>query len=934
MNMSTLQCVYCGKGFEAEQSSAPATEVTCPHCGRAFNSAKAKTAGYNNGTSGLTNEPFLTDNEPILAAGAVLGQYEIKEMIGRGGMGTVYKAYQPLLDRHVAIKVLPSKLSEDQEFLKRFYREAKTLAGLSHPNIVAIYDMGRENGQIYFVMEFIEGVTLRKMIESRKLSPEEALGIVPQLCGALEYAHTKGVVHRDIKPENIMLDQNGQVKIADFGLARIVRGDTFVESITKSNEIMGTYDYMAPEQRVRSKDVDHRVDIYSIGVVFYEMLTGELPIGKFELPSRKVQIDVRVDDIVMKSLENEPGKRFQRASEVGSAVTEIITDAPRGGKTQGSSKAVIPMPQELKTALAGIASLVLGVVPSGIGNIIAVFLGLFTRSEVRKGRGDEWASGLANVGIIAGLAWLTIEFIGMSQGHFYGFLGTLLIGGVIYSGIALAGIYILGIVFGESNKAPRMILLIVFGIYATVFVLGTLAFIVFKPSSGFTIKSLFGNPEYVQNEEEKQDEHARMEQLRQDIAAKERKTAEDAKLQKLSAEKAEETARYEGIACDTLEKLATAWKVFMDDNSSISRLSEKNGIDIFLGKDAKLIGTADRAVFKSNAKPYNGYTYRIVPFEDININHLFLLAAYPEKKNTAKHFFTFLRPWYEKDYVIYSKHIIMETGPEIDKWAFLMENLSFPPKTTPVYNETPALCGWRIAKESSVDDKKMQGMARQLKAVLDRPAAGRDERLMKKLDELTISMDFESASIRQVSDFINKFFAGTLDPETNSMIICVVIDNSVPDESRNLTLLNSTLKNTLDIMSLAFHCSYTLKQGLLTFRYQSDFDTFMERTSLACKDPSELPEDKNVSALIEKNKVKISIEEPMPLDTLLELLRKQSGTNLVVDYYGINIDPGSVTVPALSMNHTVSEMLRFVTEICGLEYRILHGAIIITGKTE
>jgi serine/threonine-protein kinase len=162
---------------------------------------------------------------------------------------------------------------------------------------------------------------------TKKLSPEEAIKIVPQICDALEYAHSNGVIHRDIKPENILINKAGRIKIADFGLARLIRGDMTIDAITKSQEIMGTYDYMAPEQRLKAKQVDHRADIYSLGVLFYEMLTGELPVGKFELPSHKIHIDVRVDDIVMKTLETDPAKRYQRASEVATAVAQIISGA-------------------------------------------------------------------------------------------------------------------------------------------------------------------------------------------------------------------------------------------------------------------------------------------------------------------------------------------------------------------------------------------------------------------------------------------------------------------------------------------------------------------------------------------------------------------------------------------------------------------------------
>src|SRR6185436_9083719 len=159
--------------------------------------------------------------------------------------------------------------------------EAQALATLDHANIVRIYDVGRE-GELYFiVMEYAEGANLRDLLVQKKLTPEQALAIVPQLCEALEYAHSRGVIHRDIKPENILIDRAGVPKIADFGLAKIVKGDQMRPTLTNTNVIMGTVEYMAPEQRDNLKRVDHRADIYSMGVVLYEMLTGQLPIGKF-----------------------------------------------------------------------------------------------------------------------------------------------------------------------------------------------------------------------------------------------------------------------------------------------------------------------------------------------------------------------------------------------------------------------------------------------------------------------------------------------------------------------------------------------------------------------------------------------------------------------------------------------------------------------------
>ena len=250
---------------------------------------------------------------------------EIIELIGAGGMGAVYKARQSGLDRLVALKILPEEFGHDVKFALRFTREARTLAKLSHPNIVSVFEFGHVGDTYYFLMEYIEGSTLRDVVKAGQLAPEHALAIVPHLCDALQYAHDKGIIHRDIKPENILLDVDGSVKIADFGLSRILGNDSGQEMLTGTHQVMGTPRYMAPEQMEGSHSVDHRADIYSLGVVFYEMLTGELPIGRFAAPSTKVQIDVRLDEVVLRTLEKEPQRRYQHASQIKSDVQSITS---------------------------------------------------------------------------------------------------------------------------------------------------------------------------------------------------------------------------------------------------------------------------------------------------------------------------------------------------------------------------------------------------------------------------------------------------------------------------------------------------------------------------------------------------------------------------------------------------------------------------------
>ena len=308
----------------------------CPHCG--------KPAPRN--LMGLCPECLLKagmgtatgEESPRQAAGRFipptaqeLAEYfpelEIVELIGRGGMGAVYKAKQKALDRVVALKILPPAVGEDQAFAQRFAREAKALAALSHPHIVTLYEFGEAQGKtavgdgqrlFYFLMEYVDGVNLRQLMAAGKLAAQEALAIVPQICDALQYAHDRGIVHRDIKPENILLSREGVVKIADFGVAKIIgktetmgaehQGEQRPE-VTGAHRV-GTPAYMAPEQQNNPGEVDHRADIYSLGVVFYQMLTGELPGQQIQPPSRKVQIDVRLDEIVLRALEQEPERRY------------------------------------------------------------------------------------------------------------------------------------------------------------------------------------------------------------------------------------------------------------------------------------------------------------------------------------------------------------------------------------------------------------------------------------------------------------------------------------------------------------------------------------------------------------------------------------------------------------------------------------------------
>ncbi|MEM9366159.1 MAG: serine/threonine-protein kinase [Planctomycetota bacterium] len=254
-----------------------------------------------------------------------LDGYEVLERIGHGGMGAVYRARQVSLDREVALKILPPSIAQRPGFRGRFQHEARALARLSHPNIVAVFDYGHAGDHPMLVMELIEGASLREVMHQGKMSAPECLEVIPQLCDAIGYAHDLGIVHRDIKPENLLFDANGRLKITDFGLAKIMSGegdgagDDRSSSFADQNgppEIVGTMHYMAPEQYERPREVDHRADLYALGVVFYEMLTGELPIGRFDPPSQRVEVDVRFDEVVLKSLAKRPESRYAAAQDL------------------------------------------------------------------------------------------------------------------------------------------------------------------------------------------------------------------------------------------------------------------------------------------------------------------------------------------------------------------------------------------------------------------------------------------------------------------------------------------------------------------------------------------------------------------------------------------------------------------------------------------
>lgn len=319
--MATIrQCPTCGKPIEVN-----APREICPQC---LMKGAFPSVGGDLPTFVAPSPEELARHFPSL---------EILECIGQGGMGAVYKSRQKELDRIVALKILPEGHHGEPGFERRFTHEARALARLNHPNIVTLYEFGRAEGLFYFLMEYVDGVSLQHLLKSGRLAPEQALSIVPQICDALQFAHSRGIVHRDIKPGNLLLGRNGEVKIADFGIAKVVVGDPATpeaattsrgnNGLTAVGAVIGTPAYMAPEQAQRPLEVDHRADIYSLGVVFYQMLTGELPAGKLDLPSRKVSVDARLDDVVLRALEREPDRRYQDATTFKTEIETIVRDA-------------------------------------------------------------------------------------------------------------------------------------------------------------------------------------------------------------------------------------------------------------------------------------------------------------------------------------------------------------------------------------------------------------------------------------------------------------------------------------------------------------------------------------------------------------------------------------------------------------------------------
>lgn len=298
-----------------------------------------------------------------------IDRYEIRGKLGQGAMAMVYKAFDPLIGRELAIKLLRKERIVDREYLTRFRREAKAVGTLSHPNIVTVYDVGEFDGRPYIVMELLHGTPLDEIMKSsRKFSPREALPIVMQLASALDYAHTKGIVHRDIKPSNIILSANNDVKITDFGIAHFDSGEETQQ--TRIGDVLGTPQYMSPEQ-VQGQKIDGRSDLFSTGVILYQLLTGQRPFAGDSVaslmykitnanPQPMAELGAHVPSslrgIVNKLLAKSPDKRFQTGKELAESLSHVLKDEEEKAAAKDSPR-IVPLRVKWSLIMVAIVSI-------------------------------------------------------------------------------------------------------------------------------------------------------------------------------------------------------------------------------------------------------------------------------------------------------------------------------------------------------------------------------------------------------------------------------------------------------------------------------------------------------------------------------------------------------------------------------------------------
>jgi formylglycine-generating enzyme required for sulfatase activity/serine/threonine protein kinase len=336
---STRPCPNCGAAIAADDANGL--------CGACLMAAVAKSTLRGSGPPRKSWEPPSAEE-----LGRLLPQYRIERLLGRGGMGAVYQGRQVALDRLVAIKILSNDLEEaDASFAERFKNEARAMAKLSHPGIVTVHDFGETaNGLLYIVMEFVEGTDVARMIAAQgRLHSEHAMAITAHVCDALAYAHERGIIHRDIKPANIMVGYDGVVKVADFGLAKVSASGGETLGLTQSGMAMGTLHFMAPEALMLGSAVDQRADIYAVGVMLYQMLTGKLPHGMFELPSIQVKgLDPRYDGIIARAMREDRELRYQNAREMRHDLDGILTQPVQRVEAEATQSIPAALPTEVR----------------------------------------------------------------------------------------------------------------------------------------------------------------------------------------------------------------------------------------------------------------------------------------------------------------------------------------------------------------------------------------------------------------------------------------------------------------------------------------------------------------------------------------------------------------------------------------------------------
>ncbi|WP_461784516.1 serine/threonine-protein kinase [Prosthecobacter sp.] len=300
-------------------------------------------SAQNQGGDAIKFEPFAPPSTAELDA--LIPGYQFLEFIDSGGMGAVYKAVQKSLNRTVAVKLLPQVHRNKATFAERFRREAEALARLNHPHIVAVYDFGETaEGHMYYTMEFVSGMDLQHLLKRDSPEPRQILQIITQVCEALQFAHERGIVHRDVKPANILIDERGNVKVADFGLAKVVGPQS--ADYTATGTTLGTPHYIAPEALDHDGKIDHRADIYSLGVMIYEIFTGHLPKGAWEPPSVCSGADKGIDVVVSKAMQSNPEKRYQHISDMTQVLEKLLRNSDNWKNFRRFPKSVATTPDE------------------------------------------------------------------------------------------------------------------------------------------------------------------------------------------------------------------------------------------------------------------------------------------------------------------------------------------------------------------------------------------------------------------------------------------------------------------------------------------------------------------------------------------------------------------------------------------------------------